>query len=175
MISDILLKALFKGKLDSSLDYEIYEKAFLPTASSFEKKSIYKKILEMFKLDVMQGNHEACLTLAKVYKLGFYVKKDEYTAILLTLIGYELENEQHKKAISACPIKCKECEKFKNIPVLSPPEYEILKPTANNFICNYIGRSDITFDDAILLSACSDTLNTSILGDPNYNNMYNLG
>jgi hypothetical protein len=38
MISDILLKALFKGKLDSSLDYEIYEKAFLPTASSFKKK-----------------------------------------------------------------------------------------------------------------------------------------
>lgn len=43
MISDILLKTLFKGKLDSSLDYEIYEKAFLPTASSFEKEAYIKK------------------------------------------------------------------------------------------------------------------------------------
>ncbi|WP_341787546.1 hypothetical protein [Rickettsia endosymbiont of Cantharis rufa] len=106
----------------------------------------------------MQGRHEACCILVKVNAIGFYQQKDEYSAVLLTLIGYKLGNQECQQFVAAAPTK-----------------YAFLEHTANYFVQNYIGRSDITFDDAILSSACSDTLNTSILGDPNYNNMYNLG
>lgn len=106
----------------------------------------------------MSGDNKAYHILAGAYKVGFYVQKDEYNAVLLTLIGSKLGNVECKQLVYSCPTK-----------------YTILEPTANNFIQNYIGRSDITFEDAILSDAYSDTLNTPILGDPNYNNMYNHG
>lgn len=143
--------------------WEDYKKGFsLQLPLSIE---IVDKIIESFKSDItQQRDGEACRVLAERYKTGYskvigsQIKKDEYTANLLTLIGKNLGNEN--------------CIKIFN---LSPTKYEILESTVNNFIQNYIGQSDITFDDAILSAAYSDTLNTSILGDPNYNNMYNHG
>ncbi|WP_121543252.1 hypothetical protein [Candidatus Rickettsia colombianensi] len=76
--------------------------------------------------------------------------------MLLTLIGSKLGNTECTQLVYSYPTK-----------------YTSFKSTVNNFIQNYIGQLNITFDDAILSAAYSDTLNTSMLGDPNYNNTYN--
>lgn len=144
----ILFTALFKRKSDSSPNYKIYEKAFLNNILSSEE----------IKLEIMKGNNEACYILAKTYEIINRNPQYEYNSMLLILIGSKLGNTECTQLVYSYPTK-----------------YTSFESTVNNFIQNYIGRSDITFDDAILSAAYSDTLNTSILGDPNYNNMYNHG
>ncbi|WP_410525707.1 hypothetical protein [Rickettsia endosymbiont of Ixodes pacificus] len=144
----ILFTALFNGKSDSSPNYEIYEKAFLNNILSSEE----------IKLEIMKGNNEACYILAKTYEIINRNPQDEYNSMLLTLIGSKLGNTECTQLVYSYPTK-----------------YTSFESTVNNFIQNYIGQLNITFDDAILSAAYSDTLNTSMLGDPNYNNMYNPG
>ncbi|MCC8462659.1 MAG: hypothetical protein LN546_05855 [Rickettsia endosymbiont of Ecitomorpha arachnoides] len=144
----ILFTALFNGKSDSSPNYKIYEKAFLNNILSSEE----------IKLEIMKGNNEACYILAKTYEIINRNPQDEYNSMLLILIGSKLGNTECTQLVYSYPTK-----------------YTSFKSTVNNFIQNYIGQSDITFDDAILSAAYSDTLNTSILGDQNYNNIYNHG
>jgi len=141
----ILFNTLLKAKLDSSPDYKIYEKCFLPVILSLDGG--VNRILESFKLDVMQGEHEACYILSEVYKIDFYSdSKDEYMTNLLILIGHKLANRECTKMVQS-----------------NPAEYEIFEDVANSFIDNYIrGDKSISFDDVILLAHLSyDDINQS--------------
>ncbi|BDU59702.1 hypothetical protein FLA4_01120 [Candidatus Rickettsia kotlanii] len=104
----------------------------------------------------MKGNNEACYILAKTYEIINRNPQDEYNSMLLTLIGSKLGNTECTQLVYSYPIK-----------------YINFESTVNNFIQDYIGHLNVTFDDAILSAAYSDTLNTSMLGDSNYNNIYN--
>ncbi|MGX6960410.1 MAG: hypothetical protein ACIPMY_04180, partial [Rickettsia endosymbiont of Pentastiridius leporinus] len=140
----ILFNTLLKAKLDSLPNYEIYETVFLSTISSCGGVS---KVLENFKSDVMNGDSEACFTLAKVYEIGFYNQpKEEYLTNLFTLLGHKLGN-----------VECT------NLFLSNPTRYEILENTANKFIINYVGKNQyISLEDAILNSA--SYAETSMLG-----------
>ncbi|WP_227780040.1 hypothetical protein [Rickettsia sp. Tenjiku01] len=82
----------------------------------------------------MKGNNEACYILAKTYEIiNRNTLQDEYNSMLLTLIGSKLENTECTQLVYSYPIK-----------------YTNFESTVNNFIHNYIGQLNITFDDAIL-------------------------
>ena len=131
----ILFNTLLEAKLDSSLEYTVYEKTFLPIMLSCAGG--IDRIIESFKLDVMQGNSEACYIIANTYKIGFYnQQKNEYTADLCTLVGHKLKNRKCTKIVQS-----------------NTAQYEIFEDTANKFINDYIsGNGYTSFDDAILLA-----------------------
>lgn len=143
----ILFNTLLRAQLNPTSEYKIYEQVFLPI------------ILENLKSNVMQGNSEACYTLAKVYEVDFLTQsKDEYNSILLTLIGYKLGNIECKKIVES-----------------EPSRYEYLEYNANNFIKNYTENREVCFDDAVLLAAsplsyCETTSNSDVSGNENYFN-----
>ncbi|ABV79658.1 hypothetical protein A1I_06710 [Rickettsia bellii OSU 85-389] len=141
----ILFNTLLKAQLNPTSEYKIYEQVFLPI------------ILKNLKSNVMQGNSEACYTLAKVYEVDFLTQpKDEYNSILLTLIGYKLGDTECKKIVES-----------------EPSKYTILEYTANNFIKNCAENREVCFDDAVLLAAlplsyCETISNSDVNGSGNY-------
>ncbi|WP_395477140.1 hypothetical protein [Rickettsia endosymbiont of Pantilius tunicatus] len=140
------------------INYENFANSFIVNILSFEGG--VNKILESLKTDIMSKDVEAYYVLAKVYEIGFFnQQKDEYSSILLTLIGYKLGSRECKKIIES-----------------EPEKYSILEYTANNFIENYLGKNLPTcFDDAVLLAAsplshCENISNSDVSGNENYFN-----
>ncbi|MGI4752969.1 MAG: hypothetical protein ACRYE8_04525 [Janthinobacterium lividum] len=153
----ISFNTILEGVLDPLiLDYSSFAPSFLKVVLSFNGG--INEILKSFKLDIMQGNSDACYTLAKVYEIGFFNQpKDEYNSMLLTLIGYKLGNRDCRKIIES-----------------EPKKYTILEYTANNFIENYLGKNLLICLDDAISSAHLTSLYNSAISD-GYHNSYGNG